>query len=632
MKPIVRQSLLLLALLCKLSASHAYDMDASGKILWRYYDGKSVGGSVDAITYNQNSSGSFPASTFTTYPQFSANYATTPALSAPSAGVLALQSSIFALLPEKRNIHLSSIALAGDDQTNIKIPNGKKVDVWLTYMVTPSSTAYQSSIGFFTYDPGAPPTRNADGSNNLHSEQIVFADTAASASSYASMPAANDAGGTTVYLGRFDGSSYPQGLGVGFFMVANGWQYNGRALSNGSLIWGVNRNVAKSAVLYSLRSLNPESPTTTDPFLNQHMLLMDDRTLTGSDQRSYERMVFAIEDSRRDLASTDSDFNDVVLMVHAAPAVSTDSVASVITNLASLPPATAAAAAPAQVQSLWYPGSNSWGTLAFEDLWPVLGDYDLNDILMRYRSQQILDASGRVSALTLNLRLDARGGKIHSGFAIALPGVTPAQVASANLTMNGQPVGTTLMPVGVTGQGGSAVFEIFPDATAIAPDDNSASCRITGYYNTGQDCPIQPFINFVLNVQFTNGLATFPSPPYDPFIFNTETSALYGKNVSKGAEVHLPGRQPSSRADTSLLGSHDDTSVLSNGSYSHSYQNAAGLPWVLDIPMLWDYPYELENVVKAYPNIVSWAVSGGSSYANWYATPVTAATTFRNAR
>jgi LruC domain-containing protein len=123
-----------------------------------------------------------------------------------------------------------------------------------------------------------------------------------------------------------------------------------------------------------------------------------------------------------------------------------------------------------------------------------------------------------------------------------------------------------------------------------------------------------------------------PSPPYDPFIFNTYSSNLYGKNIAKGAEIHLPGKTPTSRADISLFSIQADATSISGGVYVNSYKNANGLPWALDIPALWDYPWETENVILAYPNIQYWASSGGKTNADWFLVPTNAVATFRNGR
>ena len=354
--------LVLAGLSCPAMTALAYDTDEAGRILWRYYDGATPGGSMDVFAHNENPTGALKANAFATYTRFYARYGTTPPLNASPAGTDALQTSFLALPPEKRNISKSTIALKGDDQSNIKIPYGKQADVWMTFTVTPNSAGYQHSIGFFTYNPSTPLARNSDGTNTLHTEQIV-------------LPPPTNQGAVTAYLGRFDGSTHPQGLGVGFFIVANGWKYNGRTLSNDSLHWGVDQNASKNAIFYSLRALNPES-TRSDPFLNQHTLLIDDHTQTGSDGKSYERTVFAFEDSNRSLSTTDSDFNDVVLTVHASPVSTGDTIASFIDNLAptaaGTPDAGQIATTPEASQWKWDLSSYTWRTLKSKILSPAV--------------------------------------------------------------------------------------------------------------------------------------------------------------------------------------------------------------------------------------------------------------------
>ena len=210
-----------------------------------------------------------------------------------------------------------------------------------------------------------------------------------------------------------------------------------------------------------------------------------------------------------------------------------------------------------KASSRWYPSSSTYGTVAYEDNWPVLGDYDLNDIVVRYRSRQILNAQSQVTALEMDVRLDARGGAIQSGFALALPGVAPDRIAKVELTQTkggiAVPVTRTVQLANVSAEDGGVVFEIFPDALELMPADDSASCLIKGYSNTGQGCPIQDSALFKLTVELISGSSNFPPPPYDPFIFHT---------VARGTEIHLPGRQPTSRANKALLGTGSDVSTL----------------------------------------------------------------------
>jgi LruC domain-containing protein len=281
-----------------------------------------------------------------------------------------------------------------------------------------------------------------------------------------------------------------------------------------------------------------------------------------------------------------------------------------------------------KASSRWYPSSSTYGTVAYEDNWPVLGDYDLNDIVVRYRSRQILNVQSQITALEMDVRLDARGGAIQSGFALALPGVAPDQITKVVLTQTKggitMPVTRTVKLENVNAEDGGVVFEIFTDALELMPPDNSPYCLVKGYSNTGQGCPIQDSAIFKLTVELKSGSNNFPPPPYDPFVFHT---------VALGTEIHLPGRQPTSRANKALLGTGNDASTLgADKKYSNSYLTKTGLPWVLDVPNVWAYPYERLDAVNSYPGVAPWANSAGSTKADWYFAPAAANQTFSNGR
>ena len=297
-----------------------------------------------------------------------------------------------------------------------------------------------------------------------------------------------------------------------------------------------------------------------------------------------------------------------------------------------------------KASSVWYPGSDTYGTLVFEDNWPFLGDYDLNDLVVRYRSRQILNSQKQVKALEMDLILVARGASYQSGFGLALPGIPADRIASAVLTQNGVATTRAVQIDGVKSlDGGGVVFEIFTDALALLRPDSSETCALKGFTNTAEACPIQPAVEFKLTVELASPSDTFPLAPYDPFIFNSfeaKRSALGEANTvvsisarAKGLEVHLPGKQPTSRADTALFGTQQDGSKWADGTYANSYlSNGKGLPWALDIPSDWDYPIERLDILKVYPGILEWAVSGGASSADWYREPLSPKLTFRNGR
>ncbi len=519
------------------------------------------------------------------------------------------------MLPEKVDIRSNkNIVLSNDDQTNIKLTS--PAEVWVTFLN--EGAGFLNSVGFFTYDPNNPPTKPTD----VTDEQIIIPN--------ASIPplSAATTQGATVYLGNF-----AAGRAIGFFVVANGWSGTGRKLGAAN-VPGVKEAIDRNWIYYSVKGLNPEPATGN---LNQHTVLLNDQELTGTNGNKYQRLVLGFEDYLR-TSGSDHDFNDVILAVHVSPSAA-------ISNLGGLPQLVSSTTDPDtdgdgvkdsvdefpndanKAFSRWYPGSGSWGTLAYEDMWPSKGDYDFNDLVLRYRSREVLNANRLVSALEMDLRLDARGGVYHSGFALGLPGITAAQIKSATLQL---PDGSSVPVTPLAGQT-AAIFEIFADAyTDLPAGTGTSQCAV--YYNTGSDCPMQANAAFKLKVDLLTATASFPAVPYDPFIFRTRETLVNGayvQGLSKGTEVHLPGRAPSARADAALFRSADDASVLGS---SKTYVTATGLPWALDIPYEWDFPSELVEITKPYPGIATWATSGGSSNANWYVTPTDRTLTFRNGR
>jgi LruC domain-containing protein len=584
-------------------------------IIWKYL------GESDGIRPYINSTGVPNHSGYTSvYPTSSNSQNPLPVAGLPSD----FNARIALMLPEKVDIRNNkNIALSSDDQTNIKL--NATAEVWVTFLN--EGAGFQNSLGFFTYDLTKPAPTSP---TQITNEQIIIPN--------ASIPpliAASGSTGSTVYLG-----SFPKDTGIGFFVVANGWSTTGRKI-NGTNVGGVKEAIDRNWIYYSLKGLNPEPATGN---LNQHTVLLNDTELTATDNsgKKYQRLVLGFEDYLR-TSSSDHDFNDVLLAVHVSPSSS-------IGNLVDLPKLVSSTTDPDtdgdgikdsvdefpndvnKAFSRWFPGSSTWGTLAYEDLWPSKGDYDFNDLVVRYRSREVLNASRLVSALEMDLRLDARGGVYRSGFALGLPGIVASNIKSATLQLpdgkGGLAPAQTITPL--TGQT-SAIFEIFTDAyTYLSAGSGSDQCSI--YYNTGTGCTIKANQTFKLIVELVTPTATFPASPYDPFIFRTNETLVDGKyvaGVAKGTEVHLPGRAPSARADTALFRTADDATVLNS---SKTYVTTTGLPWALDIPYEWDFPAELVEITGPYPGISEWASSGGTKNTTWYVTPSDRALTFRNGR
>lgn len=634
---------------------------------------------------------------------YTTDLATLPIPDLPSV----LLRKIAVMLPESLNIAGNPrVTLSGDDQTNIVFSNdtltqNQRADIYVSFLS--EGAGYRNSVGYFTYDPDAFAVNAAKvQAGTMTREQLlatittekIFLPNASQDSPSSTTPpplkVATDKNASTVKF-HVDPIAGAKQTGVGFFIVADGWG-SSRDLT---LVGGKNppgttstpgvddnsnqNNNSGKRVFYSLKALNPEPADARN--LNQHTILLNESTVQGREPYSstyFQRLILGFEDMPR--TTGDNDFNDVLLAVHVSPS-GPMSIANLM-SISQIPDASkdsdrdgvndlndAYPNDPTAASFIDYPSSNGWGTLAYEDMWPAMGDFDLNDMVVRYRMRQIKhakDSKGqeKTARLEMSFRLDARGAGYDNGFAIALPGIAPGDVYVDPADTKPGDLSTYLATIDSTGKvlrkvsinpvaedTSQAVFEIFKSAREFAPDQTDSNCKSTGYYNTSAGCSFGAFTEFRLVVKMktdpsNNFIPTyknsFPGMPFDPFLFRSD-------NI--GIEVHLPGKQPSARADRTLFNTGNDeykkTHDASQLGTSYTYMTANGLPWALNIPALWDYPSEGVSIDKAYSNFITWAKSGGTTNKDWYTTPsdkdaatygksdkasLQAAKTFRNGR
>lgn len=80
----------------------------------------------------------------------------------------------------------------------------------------------------------------------------------------------------------------------------------------------------------------------------------------------------------------------------------------------------------------YYPSVDSWATLAFEDNWPLVGDYDMNDLVVRYRLSHF-DSGGNLTRINIDGEIVAIGASYHNGFAFRIPGLLHSDVDTTGL-------------------------------------------------------------------------------------------------------------------------------------------------------------------------------------------------------
>ena len=244
----------------------------------------------------------------------------------------------------------------------------------------------------------------------------------------------------------------------------------------------------------------------------------------------------------------------------------------------------------------YYPNQTDYGTLAFEDLWPSMGDYDFNDLVINFQYQIVTDANNEIVDVIGRFKIKAAGAAFNNGFGFALDAL-PASVASVTGT---QIVGSS---VSIAQNG---LESGHTNQAVVIVCDNINTYAGSGMFNTTLGGNFVDVSEITVTLTFNTPQASVGTEPFNPFIFIDQT---------RGREVHLINNAPTALANLSLFGTSEDASNPANGQYYKTIQN---YPFAIETPTLLDYPTEKTDIVNVHLMFGDWAESGGSSYTDWY--------------
>ncbi|MEZ8885366.1 LruC domain-containing protein [Vibrio sp. 10N.222.54.F6] len=243
--------------------------------------------------------------------------------------------------------------------------------------------------------------------------------------------------------------------------------------------------------------------------------------------------------------------------------------------------------------------TSGWYTLAYEDLWPNEGDYDLNDFVSHYALGVYTNANNQITRFDYYGQAIARGAAEDNGFAISLAGLEDTDVTSLTKTYNGSTAALTPE----AGHSGELVFVVIDSVAAMLPSTSTYS-----FYNT-ESGDARSLIDYSVSLVIDGSIPALSNTDFNPFIY---------KGNARGREIHLMNYPNTDVADTAIFGAGDDDTVTSEGEY---YQNTTGHPWALDIPGQWSHPYERIDTCEAYEHLTTWAESGGTLQTDWFTSP-----------
>ena len=483
-----------------------------------------------------------------------------------------LLQNLNATLPESQSVPVHHPEYIQNTPTDTKLT--ELCDVYVTFVH--EGAGYLNSFGFYTYDINNPPTS----ASQIDTMKIIFPNV--------SLPGSggNLQSGAKVYIGR-----YPANTGIGWVCISNAW--NGTEVTGG---YG-----SPNGIKYSNPNFNYEVNSSN----RRHNVLLYDQG----------RQIFVIgfEDMDRE-GGADNDFNDVLFYVTANPVEAIDKTGlPTPPTINTLPDSDGDGISDiyddyphdaTKAFNTYFPNQNATGTLAFEDLWPTKGDYDMNDVVVDYNINQVENAQYKVVEIDAKFIVRASGANYQDGFGIQLP-ISPSAISSVTglqLTDNYINVGANGLEVNQS----KAVIVVFDNAykqfTNISGTSGFPGINTTigGKHGTPDT------INIVIKLSQAIDASVLGAPPYNPFIIS---------NKRRGYEIHLPDMAPTDLMNTALFGTGEDNSNPASGRY---YRTSSNLPWAVDFATRFDYPIEQTAIINTYLHFADWAQSNGTQYQDWF--------------
>lgn len=352
--------------------------------------------------------------------------------------------------------------------------------------------------------------------------------------------------------------SFPAGTKIGFALLTDGWEGNGSIAST-------------SQVVYSHKKFNS--------YTIPRIAIMADRPHMAA-FKAGEHFILTFEDLPHNQGQNSpnlGDFSDDVFVMTANP----------VTALPDVPPAPTEDELPPYVTTIDY-----YGIVAFEDNWPYKGDYDLNDVALKYESKLHLSYDYDYNAIEESYTFLHNGGKYTNGFGIEygfdLSALNRSKCSIEAFDSNGNQI--ALDVPGFDEELTKATLMLFRDAA---------------------DVPVGTKFKVRLVFNKPQLIFQFLLPPYNPFVTVYDNGGLR-------KEVHLVDHAPTPKCNTRFFNYGDDIST--NGRY---YISALSYPFAIhlakaDSYRMADPTVESKCIDEIYPRFGSWASSSGTQDKDWY--------------
>ena len=253
---------------------------------------------------------------------------------------------------------------------------------------------------------------------------------------------------------------------------------------------------------------------------------------------------------------------------------------------------------PTRASVSYFPGQGTSALLAFEDQWPSSTDLDFNDVVVRVHYRLERNAAGDVVQLHGVIDPVALGGALSNGLGLQLPASRTG--VTARRRVGG-------------GAWESLAFESDPNVTlVVSPNLRELYGSAGGRINSIAGATWLDGQRIELEVTFSPPAAlSVASAPFDVFVFRAGDF---------GHQIHFPQFSGTAAMRSSLFNSEQDASTA-----SRRFVHLSGVPAALNLMTTTRYPLEGVQVSALFPDITSFALSGGATHTGFYSSNVVAA-------
>lgn len=250
-----------------------------------------------------------------------------------------------------------------------------------------------------------------------------------------------------------------------------------------------------------------------------------------------------------------------------------------------------------------YPNTG-WGTLLFEDMWPIKGDYDLNDVAAWYRIELKDVEKQKFNIIQIGLRLNALGGNYPYQLCLQMDDLHSRDISEINIQ-----------------GGGSAVLENEGEsAPAIFSFDWGKKKGTHGgqYYNTEREYQVD-------QAELASNVLQLTIKLKKPAVSNDNSANKQFSHESfnffirrdDGHEIHMRGYEATKDFHKKYQEIWQKNENLSR---SVRYCTTDGFVWGMKVRTVIDHAVERVDFTQAYTRFADWVESGGQRYTNWYDT------------